>query len=435
MIMKQIRHTLELSQPRATTERRVGVFFIGALLLVILALSSSWPGVTRSASADTPPGVATQAPVIDEGEGPGSGLPGSEAGPTASPDINSVNGPAGWEVSALRDLAEVRDWPPFVNREASGRLTVQQGESSTEAALALIRPFDYRPGASAAFVAEQEDARLSGFRVSSDTYYTYPAYWAVLYDIDGAPLEMRFHWLANTWIMGVEVQRTNVRTGDVRAISEQLLTLAIQYGLPSPPSGNEPTPTVLLTRTPAATRSPASCGISFSDVSTGHWAYNFIMELGCSGIVSGYADGTFRPQNSTTRAQLTKMLVLAEEWTTIAPLQPTFDDVGQGHTFYRFIETAHARGIISGYADGTFRPDDFVTRAQVAKMIVRGRGWPLRISSPVTLCDVGADHWAHDFIQVAIERGIFTGYGDGCFQPDAPATRAQLAKVLTLAHR
>jgi hypothetical protein len=412
----------------------LGVLVLLATVFCALTVQFAWPGITPAASADTTPGQATATTITDGGGEPGSGLPGGPLpGATSSPE--SLVGPSGWEVSALRDLAEVRDWPPFVNRDPTGRLIVQQGESSTESALALIRPFEYRPGASAAFAAEQEDARLSGFRVSTDVYYSYPAYWAVIYDVDGTPLEMRFHWLANTWIMGVEVQRDGVRTADVRAIAEQLLALSIQYGLPAPPSGNQPTATVLTTRTPAPTRSPVPCNVSFDDVSTGYWAYSFIMELGCSGIVSGYADGSFRPQNSTTRAQLTKMLVLAEEWATVVPSQPTFEDVGIGHTFYRFIETAHARGIISGYSDGTFRPDDFVSRAQVAKMIVKGRGWPLRISSPVTLCDVGEDHWAYGFIQVAIERGIFTGYGDGCFQPDAPATRAQLAKVLTLAHR
>ena len=225
--MKVKRQNLVAETQREVDWRSAGLLVIFALLMCVLALSSVWPGVAKSAAADTIPGTATHAPIIEEGGGPDSGAPGAGPGSTVLPD-NSVNGPAGWEVSALRDLAEVRDWPPFVSRESSGRLTVQQGESSTEAALALIRPFDFRPGASAAFMAEQEDARLSGFRVSSDTYHTYPAYWAVQYDIDGAPIEMRLHWLANTWIMGVEVQRTDVRTADVRAISEQLLTLAIQ---------------------------------------------------------------------------------------------------------------------------------------------------------------------------------------------------------------
>ncbi|MEO6457674.1 MAG: S-layer homology domain-containing protein [Chloroflexia bacterium] len=420
------------NRPRYAIARatRVMVLF-AALLLCILGLFTALLGTTQPASAGTVSGAATHTPTA--GRNDGSGLPGS--GPEGTVAPGGLNGPAGWEVDALRDLAEVRDWPPFVNRDANGRLTVQQSEPGIEASLALIRPFDYRSGATAAFMAEQDDARLSGFRISADTFYTYPAYWAVSYDIDGQPLEMRFHWLANTWIMGAEVERTGVRTSDVRSIGQQLLALAIQYGLPAPPSATQPTATVLLTTTPVATRSPATCRISFDDVSSGHWAYNFIHELACKGVVSGYSDGTFRPQKSTTRAQLAKMLVIAEEWSTISPSRPTFDDVGQGHTFYRFIETAHARGIISGYANGTFRPDDFVTRAQVAKMIVGARGWPLRVSSPVTLCDVGADHWARDFIQGSIQRGIFTGYGDGCFQPDAPATRAQLAKVLTLAHR
>ncbi len=68
-------------------------------------------------------------------------------------------------------------------------------------------------------------------------------------------------------------------------------------------------------------------------------------------------------------------------------------------------------------------------------MLVRARGWALQVDAPVRLCDVPAGHWAWTYIQVAIDHGIFTGYADGCFYPEAPATRAQLAKLLALSYR
>jgi hypothetical protein len=129
------------------------------------------------------------------------------------------------------------------------------------------------------------------------------------------------------------------------------------------------------------------------------------------------------------------MVVLSEGWPLLSPSSPSFDDVGVQHVFYRYIETAYAHDVVSGYSDNTFRPNDYVTRAQVAKMIVSARGWALEVESPANLCDVRRGHWAHEYVQVAIERGIFTGYGDGCFYPDAPTTRAQLSKVLVLAYR
>jgi hypothetical protein len=170
-------------------------------------------------------------------------------------------------------------------------------------------------------------------------------------------------------------------------------------------------------------------------VDASYWAHDYIVNLACSGIVSGYADGTFRPQNSTTRAQLVKMIVLFNDWTLLNPEQPSFSDVGTIHPFYRYIETAHAHAVVAGYSNGTFKPDSFVTRAEVAKMLVRSRGWDTTVESPANLCDVPESHWAYGYVQAAIAHGVFSGYDDGCFRPDALATRAQLSKVLNLVRR
>ncbi len=127
------------------------------------------------------------------------------------------------------------------------------------------------------------------------------------------------------------------------------------------------------------------------------------------------------------------MVVLSENWLPVVPSEPSFTDVPPNHPFYSYVETAHSHGAIGGYGDGTFRPDLSVSRAQVAKIVVVSRGWSLAVTSALKLCDVPAGHWAWNYIEVGIAHGIFGGYGDGCFQPDAPATRAQLAKVLVLA--
>jgi hypothetical protein len=175
--------------------------------------------------------------------------------------------------------------------------------------------------------------------------------------------------------------------------------------------------------------------VSFSDVSQDYWAYRYIANLACIHVISGYWDGTFRPQNSTTRAQLAKMLVLSEGWTLANPARPTFRDVDGSHLFYRYIETAYAHGVVSGFDDDLFKPDSNVTRAQVAKMLVRARGWVLAAQTSVTLCDVPASHWAWTYIQIAIQHNAFAGYANGCFYPDAYATRAQLAKVIAQSRR
>jgi hypothetical protein len=81
----------------------------------------------------------------------------------------------------------------------------------------------------------------------------------------------------------------------------------------------------------------------------------------------------FRPGNSTTRAQISKIIVLAKGWSLYTPPTPTFRDVPANHAFYQYIETAYDNGIISGYNCGLgcleFRPDATGTRAQLSKMI------------------------------------------------------------------
>ena len=86
-------------------------------------------------------------------------------------------------------------------------------------------------------------------------------------------------------------------------------------------------------------------------------------------VITGYADGTFRPYNSVTRGQLCKIVVQAHQWPIDTSGGPHFTDVYVGTPFYASIETAYNHGVITGYNDGTFRPDNNVTRAQLAKII------------------------------------------------------------------
>jgi hypothetical protein len=125
------------------------------------------------------------------------------------------------------------------------------------------------------------------------------------------------------------------------------------------------------------------------------------------------------------------MIVLAQGWSLANPTRPTFRDVDGSHLFFRFVETAYAHGVVTGYGGNLFKPDLYVSRAQVAKMLVRSRGWSLEEhGQSAVLCDVPASHWAWSYIQTSIQHNVFTGYANGCFYPDAYATRAQIAKVV-----
>ncbi len=179
--------------------------------------------------------------------------------------------------------------------------------------------------------------------------------------------------------------------------------------------------------TPTATRAP---GQIFNDVFPNEFFYAPVNWLVSRNIVSGYADGTFRPYNNATRAQVTKMVVLGEGWQQINPVAPTFTDVAPGSTFYQYIETAVQHGIISGYSDRTFRPNADVTRGQLTKIVVSARGWMLNNPTTPTFSDVARGSTFYEYIETAVAHGILGGYSDGTFRPANNATRGQISKIL-----
>ena len=207
-----------------------------------------------------------------------------------------------------------------------------------------------------------------------------------------------------------------------------------------PPTATATTaaPTVTATRTagvatatPNATATP--CTLSFSDVTATDYFYTPVLYLACHGVISGYSDGSFRPYNPTTRAQLAKIVVGAEGWSLVTPATPHFSDVPTSNVFYAFVETAYAHGIISGYSDGTFLPSNPVTRGQLSKIVVGAQGWPLVTPATPHFSDVPAGYIFYSAIETAYAHGIISGYNDGTFGPGNSATRGQIAKIVYLA--
>jgi hypothetical protein len=169
---------------------------------------------------------------------------------------------------------------------------------------------------------------------------------------------------------------------------------------------------------------------NFIDVHPSDFYYEPVRQLYCMNVVAGYADGTFRPNNNTTRGQFSKIVVLAERWFDIAPPTPTFNDVPNTHPFFYFIETAHTRGVMSGYADRTFRPSNGITRGQLCKVIVLAEGWAIDTAGGPHFSDVPASHPFYQYIETAYNHGIISGYADGTFRPGTYATRGQISKIV-----
>jgi outer membrane protein assembly factor BamB len=183
-------------------------------------------------------------------------------------------------------------------------------------------------------------------------------------------------------------------------------------------------------------------GCAFTDVCADDYYYTPVAYAVSSDIVSGYADGSFRPFAGATRGQLVKMVTVAFDLPAHTPATPTFADVPRAAPFYPYIEAAVHAGAVAGYADGTFRPNAGVTRAQLTKIIVDAAGWlPVTPAEP-SFADVPAASPYFTAIETAACHGLVSGYscgatGEECdgqerpyFRVGAPATRAQIAKTL-----
>lgn len=113
-----------------------------------------------------------------------------------------------------------------------------------------------------------------------------------------------------------------------------------------------------------------------------------------------------------------------------------FSDVPTDYWAKNEIEFLYNRSIIQGYDQGDelqFRPKEFVTRAQAAKMLMKALGEEEKTVSNAKFKDVPADHWAAGWIELAVEKGIFTGYPDGTFHPNDRLKRSQMSKIITIA--
>ena len=145
-------------------------------------------------------------------------------------------------------------------------------------------------------------------------------------------------------------------------------------------------------------------------------------------FLSGYANGTFEPDRNMTRAEVTTMFarLLTEKMAADQTYSNTFSDVSKSHWAANYIGYMQQFGIITGYADGSFRPDASVTRAEFAAIASR---FERLTEGTKSFSDVPSSHWAAKYINFAATRGWVNGYADGTFRPNNSITRAEVAAV------
>lgn len=167
--------------------------------------------------------------------------------------------------------------------------------------------------------------------------------------------------------------------------------------------------------------------LQFTDVQD-HWASQSIQEVVESKWMVGYPDQTFRPNKVMNRAEFTSLIVRALGLTP--KIGNTFTDIEE-HWSKADVETAAAYGIISGIGENTFGPNEAITREQLAVIVVRalklqGSGGELEFSDQNEIAD-----WAKEAVGILAAKGIISGYKDGTFQPQKPATRAEVAIIMS----
>lgn len=142
----------------------------------------------------------------------------------------------------------------------------------------------------------------------------------------------------------------------------------------------------------------------------------------------GYTGGTFGPERNMTRAEVTTMFarLLTEQIEADKTYSNTFSDVPKGYWAANYIGYMQQFGIITGYSDGSFRPDAPVTRAEFAAIASR---FEKLTEGSKSFTDVSDTYWAARYINFAATRGWVTGYSDGTFKPENTITRAEVAAV------
>lgn len=160
-----------------------------------------------------------------------------------------------------------------------------------------------------------------------------------------------------------------------------------------------------------------------------HWAYQDIKRLVGMEVAGGYPDGTYRPENRVTRAEFAKLVVQAMGWAPGSEPLSFADNANIPAWAGGYVATAVQKGLIKGYADNTFRADQAISRAEIATMVMRALGQSKQ--SELNFSDAASiPAWARGYVAAAVELGIIKGQPGNTFAPAASATRAETATML-----
>ncbi|MGO4538558.1 S-layer homology domain-containing protein [Paenibacillus sp. 2TAB19] len=166
--------------------------------------------------------------------------------------------------------------------------------------------------------------------------------------------------------------------------------------------------------------------VTLTDIA-GHWAEKSIVQLVGLGVLSGYPDGSFQPEEEITRAEFTTALVNALKLPVTG--DRVFADTS-GHWAQKQIAIAAENGIVGGYEGNLFKPDASVTREEIAVMVARAVDLKRGDNALLPKDAAAISPWAVDSVAALMEKGVISGYLDGNFDPKRLATRAEAAAII-----
>ncbi len=161
------------------------------------------------------------------------------------------------------------------------------------------------------------------------------------------------------------------------------------------------------------------------------WAQDAIEILAGKGIIKGTGEGIFEPQRSISRAEFIQLVVTALQLKTDDYKNSIFSDVDSSDWFAASVASAYNNKIVSGYPDGTFDPNNSISRNEIASILHHLQGANTIDDVDLEFQDFNSiPAWASDGIKYVYKQGLMNGYADGTFKGDNPLSRAEAAVVI-----
>ncbi|WP_223192667.1 X2-like carbohydrate binding domain-containing protein [Paenibacillus sedimenti] len=193
------------------------------------------------------------------------------------------------------------------------------------------------------------------------------------------------------------------------------------------PDGSAKSYTYTIRRTVAP--KPPAC--TFKDI-RGHWAETIICKAASEGIVQGVSAFSFHPDVAVTRAEFVTMLIRSMQGLSTATTAHSFTDQADIPNWaQQAIHYAVTHGIVDGYPDGTFRPQNTLSRMEVAALIARALKLKIEATGSTAFSDdFDIPAWAKPYVQADVQQGLLQGRDNNRFMPNENTTRAEAATII-----